>query len=362
MNRVTTTILIALAFVGMACNEKVPAGYVGVVLTPSGWNQTVYHAGLMTCYGRDRCHLVDVHENTHVLKFNVLCADRINLPTEIKIRTSLNPGKLDFQTVKSVATKVTPLTGEEEQAQGLSTPCMTIGEKNMFKVYGDPVTIAAAKEVIGVYATPDVSANRAEIAKQLDKRLREAFKNTPLKLYSVNITNFDFPESITKQQEELAAARIAKEKEEQLQAARKIKKQNEIDLAVMDYQEKMIEAAMVADYNEIVGASINNPGFLNYHYIKKIGDAAAGPNNTIFFLPSDSKGAMPYSGKDVAKIAQMKGFMEFMPDIPKKKVVVKGDPKYGIKDREIEVPDVVGADAMAQKKDAPKAKGQGASE
>ena len=80
MNRVTTTLLIALAFVGMACNEKVPAGYVGVVLTPSGWNQTVYHAGLMTCYGRDRCHLVDVHENTHVLKFNVLCADRLKAP------------------------------------------------------------------------------------------------------------------------------------------------------------------------------------------------------------------------------------------------------------------------------------------
>lgn len=52
----------------------------------------------------------------------------------------------------------------------------------------------------------------------------------------------------------------------------------ELQLAQLEYEKQLVEAAMIADSNKIIGASIT-PAYLAYWELKVLSEAAKGPNN-----------------------------------------------------------------------------------
>ena len=80
--------IIFFALLMMNCTERIPPGYVGMVMTVDGLTGKVLQPGKHACWGRDMMYLVETVEDVNTEKMQILCPmDDLNLDVDIKIRS-----------------------------------------------------------------------------------------------------------------------------------------------------------------------------------------------------------------------------------------------------------------------------------
>ena len=101
------------------------------------------------------------------------------------------------------------------------------------------------REIIG--SKPDIKtvvANRAEIGASVKKRIMDESKATPLIVSAVEITNYDWPLTITNAQEKLAEIQLGEEQEQAKIRAALAKADGELKIAEKD---KLVEIKKAED-------------------------------------------------------------------------------------------------------------------
>ncbi len=301
MRRLFITLALAVVLLVVGCTTRVPAGHIGRVLTPSGWGDEVQPTGNHACYGRDTMYMLDISEKTYCIKMSILCKDKLNFKFDLNIRCMVDSNNKEL--LKSAFEKLTP-SGEN----------YTIVSQQLYQTYILPVVEPIARVVVGKYKTIEIIDNRGIIQQELDEKVKEALKGNLMKVDLVTASNLDFPDVITKAQEERAIREVEIETEKAEQQKRLLVEENKYKIANLEYKRKLIEAAQIRDYNLIVGSSISD-GFLAWHTIKALSQAAEGPNNWGFIIPYDAAylkntskkfGELPLDKRLLDKIEEMK--------------------------------------------------------
>jgi len=254
------------------CNDTVPPGHVGMVRTPQGLTGDVLAPGLHTCWGRDKMQLVEVSDKTYKQKMNVLCTDELNFGFSVHILASVNKSKKEL--IKSVFENVTPSEG------GVVTA------RQLYDMYVRPVVDQEARKAVGKYATSQLVKNRLKVIQETGASIQEALGDSIMNIKRISVTNLDFPDSITKAQELKATRRVEIETEKAEQEKRIVIAKNKIKTAQLEYKRRLIEAAMIADANKIIGSSLSQE-YLAWWQLKVFSKAALGNNNWGFIPYTD---------------------------------------------------------------------------
>jgi len=284
MKRLMLLLILMSAVLLSGCTwfeEEVPQGYVGRNKTPSGWDNKIIAPGYTSSWYRDILYLVESTQGVYDERMNILVGGKINLDITVSTRCRLDSN--DEAKVIEAFDKITAtLDPGGETAR--------ITNKQLFYTYLKLNVKSIPRKIIG--SQPDVQsvvANRAEISAQIKKAIIEASKATPLEVTDVEITNYDWPTSITKAQEELMAMKLEEEKQEAQVRADLKRAEGELKVAEAKKLVKMKDAEALAESTKILQDSLADaPEYLRYHEIMMLSEAAKGPNNAFIIIPYGS--------------------------------------------------------------------------
>lgn len=255
------------------CNARVPQGHRGRVSTASGWDDAILKPGSHTCFGRDQMYLLETTTKATKETLNILIGGKVNLRVDVTVRYRANVE--DDQLLKKAFENVTADAGK------------LISADQLYKTFLQQKVLSIPKQVYEVQ--PDVQtavANGPKLVAEVRKLIMEAARTTPLVVEDIDMTNYDWPESITKAQESLVKIQL-KEAEAQAQVKADLAKA-EGDLKVKE-AEKLVqlkEAEAVAESIAIIKKTLaDTPEYLVWHQIKMMKEAAMGPNNCFILYP-----------------------------------------------------------------------------
>lgn len=259
------------------CETEVTQGYVGRVKTPDGWEKEVLSPGYHNCWGRDKMFQISTTEQKYTEPMNILVGGKVNLQLTISVRCRLKTE--DAAALKDIFETVAA-DGE------------TISHKKLYQTYLEMGVQAAPREVYGVQ--PDaqtVMANQRALSEEVKKIIMEAAKGTPLQVTQIEVTNYDWPKSITRAQEELVVMQLAERREEARVKASLLKAQGQLKVEEANKLVELKKAEALAESIDIIKAKLaDSPEYLQWHTIRVLGDAANGPNNSFFVFPYNLPG------------------------------------------------------------------------
>jgi len=288
MKKRTPWILIALmALLLLAgCSSEVPPGTVGRINTPNGWESDVLNPGRHTCYGRDTMYTIDITNKAFNESMKILVGGKINLTVNFTVRahadtTNKEMLKKAFETI----------TADKDHR-------ITIDQ--MYNTFLRMKVLSIPREVFEVQ--PDVQtavANSPKLAKEIKRRIMEVAKSTPLIVDDAEITNYDWPPSITEAQEKLVSIQL-KEAAAEAQVRADLKKaQGDLQVEEARKLVEMKKAEAVAESIKIIKKDLaGSPEYLMWHQVRAMRDAANGPNNAFILYPYNT---------DTEQVRQMMG-------------------------------------------------------
>jgi len=268
-------IMVVLTVSLVGCRSEVKQGRVGRVKTSSGWNKAILSPGLHSCWGFDDMFDVDSSDRLINEDMSILVGGKVNMTCRVTIRASLN-----LENEASALSVFEKVVANEDKL-------ITFDSLN--KIYLYPILTSVPRKIFG--SCPDIQtviANRAELADQVCKEILERAKGTPMKITAVEITNYDWPRSITDAQEELV--KIQLEEERTAARVRAALKNAEGQLKIEEAN-KLVEIKRAEAVSEsiaiIKNALKDSPEYLRWHTIRVLGEAAMGPNNAFFVFPAE---------------------------------------------------------------------------
>lgn len=279
-------LLVAVAVIVMSgCNSRVPQGKRGRVSTANGWANDVLKPGSHTCYGRDQMYLLETTSKSFKETLNILVGGKVNLRVDVTTRVKATDDedqlRKAFETV--TADKDYNITVDQLYTTFLQMKVLAV-PRQLYEVQPDAQTAVS---------------NSPKLAAEVRKQLEEAAKSTPLTVEDCQITNYDWPDTITKAQEDLVKVQLREAAAEA--QVRADLKQAEGDLKVQEAR-KLVElkkAEAVAESIEIIKTRLAGaPEYLVWHQVRVMGEAACGPNNCFILYPYTT---------DVSQMKQMLG-------------------------------------------------------
>lgn len=233
-----------------SCNQRVEIGYVGMLLTVNGFEGDVLGPGKHECWGRDRLPLLEAKETTMTEDLDILCADDLNFKFSINVRSLVDVKT--SEELKELFNRQGANIIWEEGKVGI------LPYSVLYNTYLKPIMSAVPRGVVSKYETTQIRENREKIEKEIEKQIKLKIKGTPIQIRDVSLSNFDYPEIITRAQE------IKKKREVDIQAEGA---QQALDLLRMDNRMKLAEKAKVvraveaeaeATYLRILGKAVSN--------------------------------------------------------------------------------------------------------
>ena len=228
-----------------SCNEVVPAGYIGMVKTTSGIQEEVLQPGHHTCWGRDEMYLIENLESSEKIKLSILCKDELNFKFDVKVRS-----RVTFEDAKGLK-KILNSQGSMTNASGV------LQYSTLFKIYVEPAVDAVSQSVVSKYTTMQISDYRDEIKKTIFEEVNKQLEGTPMEVTSINLSNFDYPDVVTKAMEAKKKREIDIETEKANQALEVLQIKNREILADMEITVKKKEAQSEAVYIRIIQDALN---------------------------------------------------------------------------------------------------------
>lgn len=248
-----TTLLSTILLVS-GCTKQVPPGFVGMILTPDGFQGEVLQPGNHACYGRDSMVFIEMKEETVKEAMSILCKDDLNFKFHLNVRARL-------RTVGSAKDMKALLN-----RKGADIKDGRLGFDALYRTYINPVARSVARSEVSKYETTQVRDHRAEIEKVVLTELTKAVKGTPLEVVTVTTSNFDYPDVITKAVEKKRKREIELQEEKAKQAMELLRADNRLKIAEKMKVVRAAEAEADAVYIKILGSSLNS----NYLAWKRI--------------------------------------------------------------------------------------------
>ena len=273
--KLTVLILTVITCLTVGCGQHVPQGYIGRIKTASGWANEILMPAKHTCFGRDKMYLAQYTQDTFIEKMEILVGGKINLTLEVQVRCGLNTdNKIRKSVFEQVSSNQNKITTQDIYDKFLK-----------MKIQSVP------REIIG--SKPDVQSvvnNRSEIAAQVKKRIIDESKTTLLLVYAVEITNYDWPKSITAAQERLAQIQLEEEQEAAKIRAQLKRAEGDLKIAEKDKLVELKKAETLAESIDIIRKKLaGSPEYLKWHEIRMLSEAAKGPNNAFIIVPYGQK-------------------------------------------------------------------------
>lgn len=280
-------ILFAMLFiVATGCTKEVPPGTIGRINTPNGWQPEILKPGYHTVTGRDKLYLLDVTFKTFPEQMNILIGGKVNLRVNYSVRVRANVA--NTEQIKNVFESV---SADKNQK---------ISVDKLYKTFLKMKAQAIPRRIFEIQPTIQAAmTNSPSLAEEMRKKIQEVAKTTPLTADDAQITNYDWPTSITRAQEELVKVQLKEASEKaqvraDLQRARgQLLVEEANKLVEMKKAQAMAESINIIK-NKLGGAS----GYLLWHQIRMLSDAAKGPNNAFILYPY---------GTDASQIKRMIG-------------------------------------------------------
>jgi len=242
-------VVTACMFLVMGCTERVPPGYVGMVMEPDGLTGIVCQPGNHQCYNRDKMALIEMVEVTKTEKMAVLCTDDLNMKFDLKIRSRLKTQ--DSKSVMAVLNR----QGSKIKWDGASG---ILPFDALYVTYVQGPARSIARGIVSKYETTAIRGARKEIEKSIATELLEAVKGTPVEITMVVTSNLDYPDVITKAMEKKRTREIEIQEEKAKQAMELLKADNRLKVANKLKVTRTAEAEAEAVYNRIMGKSLTD--------------------------------------------------------------------------------------------------------
>jgi regulator of protease activity HflC (stomatin/prohibitin superfamily) len=161
---------------------------------------------------------------------------------------------------------------------------MTVTAEQIYNIFIRPAIGEAVRESVSPYIANDVNGKREEIFDKMKLAFDENLKKQkPLlvTIYSLNLSNLDFPEAMDQANEGRAAQAILKDKA----IAEREKVEAEIETAKLDIVKREVEAQAEAKKIDTIGAALHrNPEY----YIRDVYYYAADKGGSVM-VPQDPK-------------------------------------------------------------------------
>jgi regulator of protease activity HflC (stomatin/prohibitin superfamily) len=239
-------LFVAVALLG-ACSERVPPGYVGMVMTPNGLTGTVLQPGNHTCYNRDRMALIEMVEVEITEKMEVLCDDDLNMKFDLKVRSRLKIA--DAKGVLAVLNR----QGSKIRWDGSRG---VLSYENLYNTYIKGPARSITRGVVSKYKTTSIRGARKSIEKAIAEELNEAIKGTPVEITMVVTSNLDYPDVITTAMEAKRTREIKIGQEKAQQAIELLKAENRLKIAQKMKITRAAEAEAEGIYNTVMAKSL----------------------------------------------------------------------------------------------------------
>jgi hypothetical protein len=248
LQKFTMLLFIVIAFTTVSCTENVPVGYVGMITTTNGLQEEVYNPGNVVCWHRDKLYLLETSEDKHSTKIDILCKDDLNFKFTVNTRT-----KLDYHDVSDVKDIL--------QNKGGSATVHTVNVWRLdydviYNTYVSSVVDAVSRSVVSKYETTQIRENRDAIQVAILKGIKHRLKDTPVKIISAELTNFDYPDVITKALEQAKERQIQREQEKHVQELKLMRLDNEriatIKLKEVNRLKGQAEAVYITEIKKVL--------------------------------------------------------------------------------------------------------------
>ena len=248
MKRVT---LILFAFLTLAgCTERVPPGYVGMLMTPNGLSGDVLAPGNHSCYNRDRLFLVETREYLATEVLSILCKDNLNFKFDLKVRARLR-AKDNKALQQLFSAQGSQLKAYEGKGNISYLPTEVV-----YKTYVQPEAHGVARTIVSKYNTTDINPNREKIQADIHVALVKSIGASPMELLTAFASNFDFPDVITKGVENAMRKQIEIQEETARQEMKMLQAQNRRLVAEAEITTRKKEAEAEAVYIRGVGGAL----------------------------------------------------------------------------------------------------------
>jgi len=277
MNKFKSLMIVSLIAIVMSitgCKQTIPAGYVGKILTTTGFEPEVYPPSRVTMpfFGMSRLILVE----TTTQKFNepikVLLRDKLTLTAEIVFRGRITQNK---KVLNSIFNDM-KINNDE------------ILTKDVYFTYGKMVILNTAREVISKYNVDEVNKNYGRITKELFNEIQPKLVGLPIDISDVTIGNIEYPKIVTEAIEKAKERRMAIEQEQAQVQIELTKAKGKEQIARAEYRIKMLEAKRQHDYNKMLSESLT-PRIIKARELEireKLVDAIK-ENKNVIYMPHE---------------------------------------------------------------------------
>ncbi len=243
--------LVMAMFFATGCTERVPPGFIGMVMTPEGLTGEVLAPGNHTAYNRDRLVLIEYVEKAYTEPMDILCADDLNFKFDLKIRV------MTFADDNKAVMNVLGRQGSQIN-WGKDATVGVLPFDVLYKTYVSDPARSIARGVVSKYKTTEIRDARDAITKGITKQLVDSVKGTPVKIMLLATSNFDYPDVITKAVEDKRRREIEIETEKAVQAMALLQMENRKILAQKEKHVRAIEAEKEAVYVRILSKALND--------------------------------------------------------------------------------------------------------
>ena len=244
-----TLIVLALLATLTACSERVPPGYVGMVMQPEGLTGEVLGPGNHSCYNRDRMILIPTVEIPTTESMDIMCLDDLNLSFDLKMRSRLRA--TDASAIKEVLNR----QGAQIVWNG---NVGTLPFEKLYTTYLRDPARSITRGLVSQYETTSVRENRATLQDALAESIVNVSVGTPVEVVMVATSNFDYPDVITDANEKRRAREIEIDEEKAKQAMELLRAQNRLKTAQALKAARVAEAEAEAAYVNIIGRALTS--------------------------------------------------------------------------------------------------------
>jgi prohibitin 2 len=237
----TALVLVALGTAG-GCATAVGPGRVGVLWRASNGTQApAYSEGLYYIAPWNDFYVYDLRSMSHDEVLDVIAVNGLGIKLDASVRYHLNPDEI-------------------VQLQREIGP-------DYYQTIIEPVLRSEARRVFGRYTPEEIySTKRDLIEREIREGLRAKIDGKHIALEAVLIRNVELPAAIRNAIDQKLAA------EQDV-----LKMKYVIEVAKSVAEQRRIEAQGVADYNQIIAASLTSP-MLEYDRIQELNRLAASSN------------------------------------------------------------------------------------
>jgi len=237
--------LVLALFTG--CNERIPAGYKGKVMTKDGWATEVYPPGTVWLNEffttvSDKLFLIQTTTKKYNQPIKILLKDKLTLKADIIFRGRITDNK---KVVNHIFNDLT-----------MNDSVVTIDE--VYNTYGKMIVLNTARDVISKYTVDEVNKNYGRITVELYNAIKPKLKGLPIQISDVTVGNIEYPAIVTKAVENAKARRMKIEQEKAQVQIELEKAKGREAVAKAEYRIKMLEAKRIRDYNKMIQEGVSD--------------------------------------------------------------------------------------------------------